>query len=122
MENASKALLIAGAILIVILLIGVGMMIYSGAQGTIGQATSQMSAQEIQAFNSQFEQYEGTNVNATNVKALISAVETNNQTNDTQVELTGITTRNSVTTTSRYTVTLTKTNGYVTSINISANS
>ena len=33
MENASKALVIAGAILISILLVSVGIMIYSGASG-----------------------------------------------------------------------------------------
>ena len=38
MENASKALLIAGAILICILLIGVGMMVFNGAQNSIGGA------------------------------------------------------------------------------------
>ena len=40
MENASKALLIAGAILIVILLIAVGMMVYNGAKGSIDKGIS----------------------------------------------------------------------------------
>jgi len=35
MENASKALIIAGAILLSILLIGLGMMVYSKAKGTL---------------------------------------------------------------------------------------
>ena len=38
MENASKALLIAGSVLIVILIIGVGMLVYSSMQGKIGRA------------------------------------------------------------------------------------
>ena len=42
MENASKALLIAGAILICILLIAIGMYIYNSAQGTIKTAAGQM--------------------------------------------------------------------------------
>ena len=37
MENATKALMIAGAVLIAILIIGVGMMIYNSAQGSIDQ-------------------------------------------------------------------------------------
>ena len=46
MENASKALLIAGAILICILLIAIGMYIYNSANATIKSAASQMSQQE----------------------------------------------------------------------------
>ena len=59
MENASKALLIAGAILIVILLIGIGMLIYSKSTGVVDTATNAMSDHEIQAFNTQFTPYEG---------------------------------------------------------------
>lgn len=81
MENASKALLIAGAILIVILLIGVGMMVYQGAMGTIGQGISSMNQQEKDAFNQQFTQYEGVNVKGSNVRAVISNISSNNQTN-----------------------------------------
>ena len=47
MENATKALMIAGAVLIAILIIGVGMMIYNSAQGSIEGATSKISQQEI---------------------------------------------------------------------------
>ena len=81
MENASKALLIAGAILIVILLIGVGMMVYQGAQGSIGEAVSRMNQQEKQIYNEQFSQYEGTNKKGSQVQALIQAVSTNNAEN-----------------------------------------
>ena len=81
MENASKALLIAGAILIVILLIGVGMMVYQGAQGSIQEAVSRMNQQEKQIYNEQFTQYEGTNKKGSQVKALIQAVSTNNSEN-----------------------------------------
>lgn len=80
MENASKALLIAGAILIVILLIGVGMMVFNGAQESIGGAMDTMSAQEVQAFNSQFASYEGS-IKGTAVKSLIQAVIASNASN-----------------------------------------
>lgn len=59
MENATKALMIAGAVLIAILIIGVGMLIYNSAQGTIQGATSKVSQQEIELFNNGFTQYEG---------------------------------------------------------------
>lgn len=81
MENASKALLIAGAILIVILLIGVGMMVYQGGMGTINGALSNMDQQEKQIYNQQFSDYEGTNKKGTQVKALIQAVMSNNLSN-----------------------------------------
>lgn len=82
MENASKALLIAGAILICILLIGVGMLVYQSAQGTISEAVSQMSSQEKDMFNQQFTQYAGSRVNGSNVRALLQKVKNNNNTNN----------------------------------------
>lgn len=78
MENASKALLIAGAVLVVILIIGVGMLIYQSSMGTINEAVSQMSSQEKDLFNTQFQQYEGTRVNGAKVKALINKINNNN--------------------------------------------
>lgn len=81
MENASKALLIAGAILICILLIGIGMLVYQSAQGTVSEAISQMSSQEKDMFNQQFQQYSGSRVNGSNVRALLQKVNNNNNTN-----------------------------------------
>lgn len=77
MENATKALMIAGAVLLAIMIIGVGMMIFNNAQGTIGGASTKMKEQEIQLFNNQFTNYEGLQ-SGSNVKALIGAVITNN--------------------------------------------
>lgn len=81
MENASKALLIAGAILVCILLIGIGMLVYQSTTGTISEAVAQMSSQEKDMFNSQFSQYEGTRVNGSSVKALLQKVRSNNTAN-----------------------------------------
>lgn len=81
MENASKALLIAGAILVCILLIGIGMLVYTSTQGTISEAVAQMSSQEKDIFNSQFEQYAGSRVNGSSVKALLQKVRSNNSAN-----------------------------------------
>ena len=57
MENASKALIIAGAILLAILLISLGIMIFNQAQGVVDG--SGMSEAEIGAFNSKLTKYEG---------------------------------------------------------------
>lgn len=69
MENASKALIIAGAILLAILLISLGIMIFSQAQDTVNN--SGMSKAEIETFNSQFLKYEG-NRKGSVVKTMVS--------------------------------------------------
>ena len=76
MENASKALIIAGAILLSILIIGLGMAVYNNA--TSSSKNANLDAQEIQAHNSQFLAYEGKQ-KGSNVKALISAIKNNNR-------------------------------------------
>ena len=71
MENASKALIIAGAILLAILLISLGIMIFNQAQDTVNN--SGMSQAEVQAFNNKFLKYEGIRTGS-EVKALINEV------------------------------------------------
>ena len=71
MENASKALIIAGAILLSILLISLGIMIFSQAQDTV--TNSGMSDAEISAFNNRFIKYEGERKGSV-VKTLIQEV------------------------------------------------
>lgn len=75
MENASKALIIAGAILLAILLISLGIMIFNQAQDVT--KNSGMSKAEIQSFNSQFTKYEGTR-KGSEIKALIQEVNSSN--------------------------------------------
>lgn len=72
MENASKALIIAGAILLSILIISLGIMVYNNAKSTVGSAN--LDKESIQAFNSQWESYIGNNRTASEVQAMISAV------------------------------------------------
>ena len=71
MENASKALIIAGAILISILIIAIGMYIYTSSTGSINEAISQMDTQEVQAFNSQWTNYEGVQTGS-QVKSMLT--------------------------------------------------
>lgn len=77
MENASKALIIAGAILISIVLIAVGVMVVNGANGAIDTAIGSMSDNEKQVFNQKFEPFEGRQ-KGSSVKSLLSAIITNN--------------------------------------------
>ena len=76
MENASKALIIAGAILISILLISLGIMIYNQAKTVTD--SQQMDAVAIQQYNAQFEQYAGTKKSGAQVRALINQVRSSN--------------------------------------------
>lgn len=79
MENASKALIIAGAILLSILIIAIGMFVYNSAQSTINDSLSQMSTSEKNAFNSAFTGYQG-NQTGSQVKSLLGDLITNSAT------------------------------------------
>ena len=76
MENASKALIIAGAILLSILIISLGIMIYNQAAGVVNN--NAMSDAEKTTFNAKFEQYAGTAVKGAQVRGLYQQVITSN--------------------------------------------
>ena len=80
MENASKALIIAGAILLAILIISLGIMIYNQASGVVNN--NAMTEVEVSSFNQKFQQYFGENVRGANVNSLLNAVRTNNLSTD----------------------------------------
>ena len=75
MENASKALIIAGAILVAILLISVGVVIIRNANIDPSSTFSEM---EISQFNEKWTKYESTKQSASQVKALISQIDASN--------------------------------------------
>ena len=77
MENASKALIIAGAILLAILLISLGIMIFNQAQDTV--TNSGMTEAELTSFNNKFLKYEGDAVKGTMVKSMVQEVKAANQ-------------------------------------------
>ena len=76
MENASKALIIAGAILLAILIITLGIGVYQNARNTVGG--NNLNKQEIEAFNSQWETYVGTSKTASEIRTMVSAIIANN--------------------------------------------
>ena len=82
MENATKALLIAAAVLIAIILISLGVSIVSSAQDQINRSNIALDSAEIESFNSQFRSYEGAAVSGTKVRTLGRAVIQNNQGQD----------------------------------------
>lgn len=92
MENATKALLIAAAVLVAIIIISFGVSIVSSAKGQVDQAGTALSGAEIEAFNSKFNSYDGNSVSGSSVNSLITAVFSHNltETDDSKkIELTG---------------------------------
>ena len=81
MENATKALLIAAAVLIAILLISLGVGVFNTASEQMGEAD--LSEYQIQQHNDKFRKFEGKNVSGSEVNALITTVfNHNNQQED----------------------------------------
>lgn len=73
MENASKALIIAGAILISILIISLGIVVFNKFGGKAKDAAN-MDEQEISNFNSKITPYIGNNISGSQVNALIQYI------------------------------------------------
>ena len=72
MENASKALIIAGAILLAILIIGLGIYIYNQAQNSV--ADTGMDKMAIRQINGQFEPYLDVELSSVQAKSLIDTI------------------------------------------------
>jgi hypothetical protein len=83
MENASKALIIAGAILISIILIGIGIMVINAMNPVTDEMGDLAGSTTIQSFNSKFDGYAGMKT-ASDIKSLISVITANNGQNATR--------------------------------------
>lgn len=118
MENASKALIIAGAVLISILLISVGVLIMNSVDPMTEATGQQSESMAIQTFNAQFTQYEGDDVPGSQVRTLISTANAAQTSYGKAVSINGGNTI-SVKATSRYTVSIDGyTDGYISAITI----
>ena len=128
MENASKALIIAGAILLAILLISLGIMIFNQAQDTV--TNSGMTEAELTSFNNKFLKYEGDAVKGTMVKSMMQEVKAANQNASDGVKITvnlkatadgqaaEITDTSSIQTNHTYKVAMVYTNNRISTINV----
>ena len=74
MENASKALVIAGAILVSIILVSLGIVVINQVKSKISNAN--ITSEEVQAFNSKFDTYLG-DINGTQANQLNSLCKAN---------------------------------------------
>ena len=76
MENATKALLIAAAVLIAILIISLGLAVYNSSAETVKQAN--LSQQEVSAANEKFTRYNGQHKRGSEVNAMLNTVLSSN--------------------------------------------
>ena len=73
MENASKALIIAGSILVTIMVISLGVMVFNNMSSTVKE-NANLDEQERNAFNSEILPYLGQNISGSQVNVLIQKV------------------------------------------------
>ena len=91
MENASKALIIAGAVLLSILIISLGIVVVRNSTDTINKQNTDQFA--IDTFNSKITQYVGTNKRMNDVSNVCTTIlsingsETTNNTGRTAIKI-----------------------------------
>ncbi len=141
MENATKALLIAAAVLVAIIIISLTLVIVRQGQEAVNGAD--LSEAEAAQFNSKFTSYEGTSKSTSQVNALLNTVFSHNQqekasgegryvainvANASSVTITSLANNGNatqvptITGSKYYTVTCVYTGNIVTTINVKANS
>lgn len=81
MENASKALLMAGGILVFILIVSVFMLMYQSASELPKTQEQIKEAKELANFNKQYEVYERDNLKGTDVTSVVNMAMSYNQQN-----------------------------------------
>ena len=78
MDNASKALIMAGAILIAVALVGVGVYLYSSASGMMNSGVEELISADMITKNAKIEQYEGI-ISGSELKTLMRTVDVYNR-------------------------------------------
>ena len=76
MENASKALIIAGSIIVSLVIVSLGIVIYRKVQSSTD--VSGVNQAQVEGHNEEYENFFGTYKSAADVKALLQRVKTNN--------------------------------------------
>lgn len=79
MENASKALLIAGGVLIALIILTMLIMMFNSMSNMQKEQEEQTKIEQIAAFNSEFEAYNKKVMYGTDVITLINKVAENNK-------------------------------------------
>ena len=115
MENASKALIIAGAILLAILLISVGIMVFQMVTEPADAAGEQAASQVVQTFNAPWEGFSARPQSAAQIRSLVNRVNSHNSQNDRQITLNA---PSAIPNNRNYTVTFQHTDGFISTINV----
>lgn len=88
MENASNALIIAGSILIAIIILSIGVLLFS-SYTKVGESYEQTQATEaLTKFNSKFTMFEGrTDITAQEIVSLVNYARNYNKEKETNIEI-----------------------------------
>lgn len=82
MENASKALLMAGGVIIAILIIGLVTYMFNGSSRLKKASEDTELVQQIAAFNKEYEAYNRKLMRGTDIVSIINKVNSNNEKNE----------------------------------------
>ncbi len=74
MDNASKALIIAGAVLIAVMLVSIGVLVYQSAVGQVNNALQKQDATNISLYNSTYSFYTGAGQSRSKVCSLLETI------------------------------------------------
>ena len=115
MDNASKALIMAGAILISVAIVGIGIYIFSAANSMTNDAVNSMDSVQVQIFNNNFYRYanDSDKILGSRVKELIRFANSQGVTCDKK--------ESDITNSFKYTITYTTTDGVITGVGIAGN-
>jgi len=126
MDNASKALIMAGAVLIAVLIVSLGVYLLNLNKPMVDVTVSQVDLKAIQSYNYKYTKYEGYDKSASEVIALINLVEQHNKNiNETDlygtITISGVSSKSAVVNTKKYTIMVNTydSRGIIVGINIS---
>ena len=120
MDNASKSLIIAGAILIVVMLISLGVLVFNRTTVVVDDNMKNIDNLSIQTFNAQFSQYLGDDVSGVTVLTLGGIAQANGVSMVYQDKNGNAITAGSVSRSKKYSVTATYTSKKISSITCKA--
>lgn len=86
MENATRALTMAGGILIALMILGALLLSFNNLSSYQNQKDSSKLASQIAEFNNQFEPYNKSNLTLMELKSVYNKIQSNNAKNDEHIE------------------------------------
>lgn len=119
MDNASKALIMAGAILLAVAIVGLGVYFFSMSEGLTQQSEESILNLSTELQNSELLKYEGDRVKGSDVRSLARKVQLINNTGDWPETISGVDAPTAYNNNKLYNVTMTPgSTGYIQTITI----